>query len=760
MGSPWSGQGDQRTVPGKELSRELATSNCKQIAIESLIMESGLNDNVQLDYMWVWFPVLALPVSVVSCSCLCGQDSVCLVPTAMPNHPYPTQRQPCGAILLKTVKTKRSCKLVPMKTYPYCSLKKSIRRLISQKGFLQKCEQWRNRSQKIPPETLGDVYDGEVWKMFHDRDYNDFLNYPYSYLLSLNVDWFQPFVHTIYSTGAIYLTIQNIPRLERYKTNNIILVGVMPGPKEPKLTANSYLAPLVNELQEFYDGVVMPVMVNNKEIKIRIRLALSCVACDIPASRIVSGFLGHNARLGCNKCLREFHAISVGEQKLDFSGYNRDQWTLRTVDNHRHQCRELLTKNTHTSLQEAESKYGVRYSILISLPYFNPIQFTVIDPMHNLFLCTGKHVFKIWVQKEYISKSQLYNIETRLKLFRVPSDIGRLPSNNSTGYGGFTANQWSNWITIFSAAVLKGILPEEHLRCWLLFVRACSILKSRVIRKQDVLSADLFFLQFCRTFETLYGKDCCTPNMHLHTHLKQSILDFGPLHSFWCYAFERYNGILGSVPTNQKSIESQLMRRFCREQNLCDLELPDNIATLLPSTATRASSILDRDDDTAVNTYFVMSRSKLSDISSFAVHQNIVKGLPPFSESVLSAENLTQLNSVYTQLYPNKVIKHVPAFIKVCGRVILAGDIIGSTKPGPNNISSSVVMAFWPGRGNSLQSIDYCSIRVGIVNFYFEHTVVFDQSKETHVFCFVEWKKVHPHSNWCGISASVCSDLF
>ena len=33
-----------------------------QIAIESLIMESGLNDNVQLDYMWVW---LALPVSVV-----------------------------------------------------------------------------------------------------------------------------------------------------------------------------------------------------------------------------------------------------------------------------------------------------------------------------------------------------------------------------------------------------------------------------------------------------------------------------------------------------------------------------------------------------------------------------------------------------------------------------------------------------------------------------------------------------------------------
>lgn len=131
---------------------------------------------------------------------------------AMPNHPFPSQRQPCGAILLKTVKTKHNCKLVPLKTYPYCSLKERIQYLINQEGFLQKCEQWRDRSQKVPPETLGDIYDGEVWKMFHDKDHNEFLKYPYSYLLSLNVDWFQPFSHIIYSTDAIYLTIYLVQR--------------------------------------------------------------------------------------------------------------------------------------------------------------------------------------------------------------------------------------------------------------------------------------------------------------------------------------------------------------------------------------------------------------------------------------------------------------------------------------------------------------------------------------------------------------------
>ncbi len=61
--------------------------------------------------------------------------------------------------------------------------------------------------------------------------------------------------------------------------------------------------------------------------------------------------------------------------------------------------------------------------------------------------------------------------------------------------------------------------------------------------------------------------------MHLHLHLKQCILDFGPPQAFWCYAFERYNGILGSVHTNRRSIESQLMQTFCQEQDLNHLSL-------------------------------------------------------------------------------------------------------------------------------------------------------------------------------------------
>ena len=104
----------------------------------------------------------------------------------------------------------------------------------------------------------------------------------------MNVDWFQPFSHIEYSVGAIYLTVQNLPRIARYKEEYIILIGIIPGPTEPSLSLNSYLTPLVQELQM---GWTSGLMVHDKYgTVVKVRVALSCVACDIPASRKVSGF--------------------------------------------------------------------------------------------------------------------------------------------------------------------------------------------------------------------------------------------------------------------------------------------------------------------------------------------------------------------------------------------------------------------------------------------------------------------------------------
>ena len=73
--------------------------------------------------------------------------------------------------------------------------------------------------------------------------------------LMLNVDWLNPYKHSPYSVGAIYLVVL---RSERYKLENLLIVGIIPGPSEPSLNLNSSMTPLVEELVELWnDGMTI-----------------------------------------------------------------------------------------------------------------------------------------------------------------------------------------------------------------------------------------------------------------------------------------------------------------------------------------------------------------------------------------------------------------------------------------------------------------------------------------------------------------------
>ena len=91
------------------------------------------------------------------------------------------------------------------------------------------------------------------------------------------------------------------------------------------------------------------------------------------------------------------------------------------------------------SLEQKLKQHSLRYSVLLELSYFNPIQYTVIDVMHNMYLGTGKHLYRVWNDKNLLSKADLAKIEYRIKLFHVPSDCGRVPFKISSLYGAFTA---------------------------------------------------------------------------------------------------------------------------------------------------------------------------------------------------------------------------------------------------------------------------------------------------------------------------------
>ena len=163
--------------------------------------------------------------------------------------------------------------------------------------------------------------------------------------------------------------------------------------------------------------------------------------------------------------------------------------------------------------------------------------------MHNLFLGTAKHTFTIWIETGLLTKDKLSLINDTISHFVVPNNIGRVPSNIASNYLSFKAAHWSTWTTIYSPVALKNILPDEHYKCWLLFVRAVSIISQRIITESDIQTADSLLVMFCKKVTDLYGTHYCTPNMHMHLHIKETLLDFGPAHATWCFSFERYNGI-------------------------------------------------------------------------------------------------------------------------------------------------------------------------------------------------------------------------
>ena len=77
-----------------------------------------------------------------------------------------------------------------------------------------------------------------------------------------------------------------------------MILGVIPGPTEPKGHINTFLKPIVDDLLDLWNGIPLHPKGNT------IRAALVGVSADMPALRKVAQFLGHKAHLGCSWCVQ------------------------------------------------------------------------------------------------------------------------------------------------------------------------------------------------------------------------------------------------------------------------------------------------------------------------------------------------------------------------------------------------------------------------------------------------------------------------
>ncbi|VDB94734.1 unnamed protein product [Peniophora sp. CBMAI 1063] len=211
-------------------------------------------------------------------------------------------------------------------------------------------------------------------------------------LFALNVDGFNPFqmkeAGRKYTSTAMYMTCLNLPPHLRYRVENMFLVGIIPGPKEPvKDNINHVLALLVDMLLEFWQLRVRFSRVPLREPGVLILLALFLVICDTPAARQVSGFGGAGHKWFCPYCKL---ALS------DRGNLNMKTWPQRNYEHHMDCARRWKDARSSNEQGKIYDEAGVRYSALLELPYWNPARFTVIDIMHQLFEGNLKRFLRTW----------------------------------------------------------------------------------------------------------------------------------------------------------------------------------------------------------------------------------------------------------------------------------------------------------------------------------------------------------------------------
>ena len=114
---------------------------------------------------------------------------------------------------------------------------------------------------------------------------------------------------------------------------------------------------------------------------------------------------------------------------------------------------------THRKKQEAE--LGCRYSCLLQLPYFDAVQMSIIDPMHNLYLGTAKYIFsRIWLNKEIIDNTSLKVINEQIASLVIYPEVrfNCLPASMEHP-SALTAEQWMLWVNYYSLYCLYGQIP-------------------------------------------------------------------------------------------------------------------------------------------------------------------------------------------------------------------------------------------------------------------------------------------------------------
>lgn len=302
----------------------------------------------------------------------------------------------CNTILYTERVIRGVSKIYPSRKFLYNDMKTWLANMLSRPDFKVHADRDVFANSQNADTELSDIWDGKIFREFKGPDGKPFVQ-PGSkegrYVFSLCMDGVNPFIMKEagkkVSVCAIYMVLLNLPVNVRYRVENMFLVGIIPGPREPSLEQiNHVLGPLVDDLLRFWEpGVFMKRTAHHFDGRL-CRVALIPVVCDLPAACQISGFASHASTHFCSFCKLPFH---------DIDNLDAKSWPIRTWKEHQQSAIAWKNATSNAKRLKLSRQNGIRWSELLRLPYWDPTTFVVLDCMHSLLLGDlRRHCREVW----------------------------------------------------------------------------------------------------------------------------------------------------------------------------------------------------------------------------------------------------------------------------------------------------------------------------------------------------------------------------
>ncbi|KAJ3710726.1 hypothetical protein C8R42DRAFT_596772, partial [Lentinula raphanica] len=347
---------------------------------------------------------------------------------------------------------------------------------------------------------------------------------------------------------------------------------------------NHSLQKIVDQLLLFWNGIFFTRTFKYPKGR-TVYAALAPAVCDTEGAHSLSGFASHSHKYFCIRCVLPIQ---------DIHNLDPDTWPKRNLETHKIQAGLWRDAPSQTARRKIYDDYGMRWSELLRLPYWNPITYTIIDSMHLSYLgLFATHVRKIWklnaevlesgegyaqarqenresdltprkgtTSRHVIAKDILDEVWKDMKITILPSWIDSPPENWGTkATGKLSADEWKvvcSVSLVITLIRLWGYKYEKQpqarqfqmLQNFLDMVHAIRLLNLRDTSpdsREEYLS---MILKYLRGVLVLFPDVTLKPNHHYAVHILEDLKLMGPVQARNTPIFERTNHILQEVNSN------------------------------------------------------------------------------------------------------------------------------------------------------------------------------------------------------------------